>query len=81
MHTGALDPSALSGVAWMNDSIMMEEPTDFSKPMYGFDNFNHYDSIMMVDPTSISPNDPMMPDWNNTSDLDFSNFIQNPVGA
>lgn len=80
MHTGALDPSALSR-AWMNDSMMMEEPMDFSKPIYGFENFNNYDQVMMVDPISLDPNDPMMPDWNNTSDLDFSNFIQNPVGA
>lgn len=81
MRTGALDPSSLSRAAWTNDSMMMEEPVDFSKPMYGFENFNNYDQIMMVDPISMDPNDPMMPDWNNTSDLDFSNFIQNPIGA
>lgn len=81
MQTGALDPSALSR-AWMNDSMMMEEPMDFSKPMNGFENFNaSYDQIMMVDPIYMDPNDPMMPDWNNTNDLDFNNFIQNPVGA
>lgn len=55
---------------------------DFSKPMNAFDNFNSpYEQIMMVDPIYIDPNDPMMPDWNNTNDLDFNNFIQNPVGA
>ena len=81
MHTGALDPSSLSRAAWMNDSMMMEESVDFSKPMFAFENFNNYDQVMMVDPISMDPNDPMMPDWNNTSDLDFSNFIQNPVGA
>lgn len=54
---------------------------DFSKPMNGFDNFSTYDQIMMVDPIFMDPNDPMMPDWNNTNDLDFSTFIQNPVGA
>lgn len=81
MHTGALDPSSLSRAAWMNDSMMMEEPVDFSKPMYGFESFNNYDQIMMVDPMSMNPNDPMMPDWNSTSDLDFNNFIHNPVGA
>lgn len=82
MNTGALDPSALSRTAWMNDSIMMDEPVDFSKPMYGFDNFNNYDQqSMMVDTIAINPNDPMMPDWNSPSDLDFSNFIQNPIGA
>lgn len=81
MPTGALDPSALSR-AWMNDSMMMEEPMDFSKPMNAFENFNtSYDQIMMVDPIYMNPNDPMMPDWNNTNDLDFNNFIQNPVGA
>ena len=81
MNTGALDPSALSR-AWLNDSTMIEEPMDFSKPMSGFDNFNNnFDQVMMVDPIFMDPNDPMMPDWNNTTDLDFSNFIQNPVGA
>ncbi|KAJ4365805.1 Fluconazole resistance protein 1 [Neocucurbitaria cava] len=82
MNTGALDPSALSRTAWMNDTMMMEEPLDFSKPMYGFDNFNNYDQQpMMVDPIPLNPNDPMMPDWNSPNELDFSNFIQNPIGA
>lgn len=81
MNTGALDPSALSRTAWMNDSMMMDEPVDFSKPMYGFDSYNGYDQTMMVDTIAINPNDPMMPDWNSPNDLDFSNFIQNPVGA
>lgn len=82
VNTGALDPSALSRTAWMNDSIMMDEPVDFSKPMYGFDNFNNYDQqSMMVDTIAINPNDPMMPDWNSPNDLDFSSFIQNPIGA
>jgi hypothetical protein len=81
MNTGALDPSALSRTAWMNDAIMMDEPVDFSKPMYGYDSFG-YDQTMMLDTIAINPNDPMMPDWNSTSDLDFSNFIQqHPVGA
>lgn len=65
----------------MNDTMMMEDPVDFSKPMYGFDNFGAYDQNMMVDPISINQSDPMMPDWNIHSDLDFSSFIQNPVGA
>lgn len=81
MTTGALDPSALSRTAWMNDSMMMDEPVDFSKPMYAFDSFNGYDQTMMVDTMSINPHDPMMPDWNSPNDLDFSSFIQNPVGA
>jgi hypothetical protein len=81
MNTGALDPSALSRTAWLNDSMMMDEPVDFSKPMYGFDNFTGYDQSMMMDTIAINPNDPMMPDWNSTADLDFSSFIQNPVGA
>ncbi|KAH6637698.1 C6 transcription factor-like protein [Boeremia exigua] len=81
MQTGALDPSALSR-AWMTDSMMMDEPMDFSKSLSGFDNFNNsFDQIMMGDPIYLNPNDPMMPDWNNTTDLDFNNFIQNPVGA
>jgi hypothetical protein len=81
MNSGAMDPSALSRTAWPNDSIMMDEPIDFSKPMYGFESFGAFDQTMMVDPMAINPNDPMMPDWNNPGDLDFSNFIQNPVGA
>lgn len=81
LATGAMDPSALSRTAWMNDSMMMEEPVDFSKPMYGFDNFGAYDQNMMVDTIAMNSNDPMMPDWSNTGDLDFSSFIQNPVGA
>ena len=81
MNAGALDPSALSRTAWMNDSMMMDEPVDFSKPMYQFDNFAGYDQNMMMDTIAINPNDPMMPDWNSNTDLDFSSFIQNPVGA
>jgi len=81
MNAGALDPTALSQTPWMNDTVMMDEPIDFGKPMYGFDNFASYDPNMMMDPLSIHPNDPMMPDWNSTTDLDFSSFIQNPVGA
>lgn len=81
MNTGALDPSALSRTAWMNDSMMMDEPVDFSKPMYGYDSFAGYDQTMMMDTIAINPNDPMMPDWNSNNDLDFSSFIQNPIGA
>jgi len=81
MNTGALDPSDLSRIAWMNDSMMMDEPVDFTKPMYGFDSFAGYDQNMMMDTIAINPNDPMMPDWNGTGDLDFSSFIQNPIGA
>jgi hypothetical protein len=81
MNTGVLDPSALSQTTWMNDSMMMDEPVDFSKPMYGFDSFAGYDPTMMLDTIAINPNDPMMSDWNNSNDLDFSSFIQNPVGV
>jgi len=81
MNTGALDPSELSRSAWMNDSIMMDDPVDFSKPMYNFDNFTSFDSNMMIDPIAINPSDPMMPDWNGSSELDFNSFIQNPIGA
>jgi hypothetical protein len=79
MNSGALDPSTLSQTAWMNDSMMMDEPVDFTKAMYGFDNFAGYDPSMMMD--AINPTDPMMPDWNNNTDLDFTSFIQNPIGA
>lgn len=81
MNTGALDPAALSRTAWMNDSMMMDEPLDFSKPMYAFDNYASFDQNMMMDTIAINPNDPMMPDWNSSTDLDFNSFIQNPVGA
>jgi hypothetical protein len=80
MNAGALNPSSLSQTAWLNDSMMMDEPVDFGKPMYGFDNFAGYDPTMMLDTIAIGANDPMMSDWNNTADLDFSSFIQNPVG-
>ncbi|KAH6010155.1 hypothetical protein HBI83_168320 [Parastagonospora nodorum] len=78
ISTSALDPSTLSQTSWMNDSMMMDEPMDF-KPMYGFENFSGYDPMM--DTLALSPNDPMMPDWNNNTELDFGSFIQNPVGA
>lgn len=81
MTTGALDPSALSRTAWMNDTMMMDEPVDFSKTMYGFDNFAGYDPNMMIDTISINLNDPMMPDWNGSTELDFSSFLQNPIGV
>ena len=81
MNAGALDPSSLSRTAWMNDSMMMDEPVDFSKPMYGFDNYGNFDHTMMVDTMVLSTDDPMMPDWNNPNELDFNNFIQNPIGA
>lgn len=80
MTSGALDPSALSRPAWVNDTMMVDEPLDF-KPMYGFDNFSTYDQNMMIDPMALNPNDPMMPDWNSPNDLDFNTFLQNPVGA
>ncbi|KAL5121079.1 Fluconazole resistance protein 1 [Pleosporales sp. CAS-2024a] len=78
---GALDPSALSHTAWMNDSMMMDEPVDFSKPIFAFDNFAGYDATMMMDTIAINSTDPMMPDWNNTNDLDFNYFVQNQVVA
>jgi len=47
MHTGALDPSSLSR-AWMNDSLMMEDPMDFTKPLSGFEIFNsNFDQVML----------------------------------
>ncbi|KAF2129742.1 hypothetical protein P153DRAFT_366246 [Dothidotthia symphoricarpi CBS 119687] len=80
VNTNTLDPLPLSRATWLNDSIMMDEPIDFSKPMYGFENFN-YDHAAMIEPMAMHPSDPIMPDWNSMTDLDFSNFIQNPVGA
>ncbi|KAF2793690.1 hypothetical protein K505DRAFT_325306 [Melanomma pulvis-pyrius CBS 109.77] len=82
MNAGALDPSALSRSAWSGE-MMMDEPMDFSnKGLYTYDTFNNFDSnAMMLDPLVINPSGPMMPDWNDTNDLDFSNFINNPVGA
>ncbi|KAH8724647.1 hypothetical protein GQ44DRAFT_617692 [Phaeosphaeriaceae sp. PMI808] len=81
MSTGVLDPSTLSRPIWLNDSMMMDEPVDFSKPMYGYDSFAGYDQSMMMDTMAINPSDPMMPDWSGNTDLDFSSFIQNPVGV
>jgi len=82
MGTGALDPSALSRSTWSGD-MMMDEPMDYNnKALYTYDTFNNFDSnAMMLDPLVINPAGPMMPDWNDTNDLDFSNFINNPVGA
>ncbi|EMD96814.1 hypothetical protein COCC4DRAFT_82367 [Bipolaris maydis ATCC 48331] len=80
MGSGVMDPSALSRAPWMNDSMMLDDTVDF-KPMYGFDSFPAYDQNMMIESVAISPNDPMMPDWNPHNELDFSSFIQNSVGA
>lgn len=80
MNTGALDPSALSRSSWTPDSMMMEETIDFSRPMYGFDTYGNFDqNAMMLDPIVV--NDPVMSDWNSASDLDFNNFINNPVAT
>lgn len=81
MNASAMDPSALSRAPWMDDSMMVDEPVDFRKPIYPFDNFGANDQNMMVDPLSINQTNPMIPDWNVHSDLDFNSFIQNPVGA
>ena len=77
---GALDASSFSRAAWTNDSLMIDEqPVDFSRPIYGFDTFGNLDHKMMVDPITI--NDPMLPDWSPLNELDFNNFIHNPIGA
>ena len=82
-NAGGLDPSALSRQVWAGEPMMMDEPMDFgNKAMYTYDTFNNFDSsTMMLDPLVINPAGPMMSDWNDTNDLDFSNFINNPVGA
>lgn len=79
MNTGGLDPTTLSRSNWQSESMIMEEPLDFSKPMYGFDTYGNFDQSMMLDPIVV--NDPVMPDWNTPNDLDFSNFINHQVGA
>lgn len=83
MNTGALDPSQLSRPAWTAEPMMMDDPVDFNgKSMYAFDTFSNFDSnTMILDPLVINPAGPMMPDWNDPGDLDFSSFIQNPIGA
>jgi len=92
LHSGAMDPAALTRPAWPTDAMvtttmMMDEPMDLtSKSMYNFDVFNNshsqFDSnVMIFDPCVINPAGPMMPDWNDPNDLDFSTFINNPVGA
>jgi len=61
--------------------MVMDDTLDF-KSMYPYDGFNNFDSnAMMLDPCVMNPAGPMMPDWNDPNDLDFSNFINNPVGA
>lgn len=84
MNTGALEPSALTRSAWTAEPMMMDEPLDFNaKSIYSFDStFSEFDSnTMMMDPCVINPAGAMMPDWNDPSDLDFSSFINNQVGA
>lgn len=77
---GAMDPAALTRTNWQSDSMIMEEPIDFTKPMYGFDTYGNFDqNAMMLDPIVV--NDPLMSDWNTNGDLDFSTFINNQVGA
>ncbi|KAF1977057.1 hypothetical protein BU23DRAFT_453331 [Bimuria novae-zelandiae CBS 107.79] len=79
MNAGGLDPSTLSRSTWQTDTMIMDEPLDFGKPMY-FDTYGNFDqSAMMLDPIVV--NDPAMPDWNTPNDLDFSSFIHNQVGA
>lgn len=80
MSPGGLDPATLSQPNWQTDTMIMEETLDFGKPMYGFDTYGNFDqSAMMLDPIVV--HDPAMPDWNAPSDLDFSSFINNQVGA
>ncbi|KAF2704192.1 hypothetical protein K504DRAFT_390800 [Pleomassaria siparia CBS 279.74] len=78
MSAGALDPSNLS--RWSGETMMMDEPMDFgNKAMYAYDAYSNFDSsAMMLDPLVAGP---MMSEWNDGTDLDFSNFINNPVGA
>ncbi|KAF2175621.1 hypothetical protein K469DRAFT_723904 [Zopfia rhizophila CBS 207.26] len=80
MHTGALDPSALTRSAWPGEPMMMDDTMDY-KFMSSFDSFNNLDpGAMILDPCVINPAGPMMPDWNDPSDLDFNSFIS-PVST
>lgn len=80
MNSGGLDPATLSRMSWQTDTMIMDEPIDFNKPMYGFDTYGNFDqTAMSLDPIVV--NDPALPDWNASNDLDFSNFIHNQVGA
>lgn len=81
MGSIVMETPALSRAPWINNSMMMDSTTHFSKPMYEFDDLVAYNKNMMADIMAINPNDPTMPDWNTHSDLDFSSFIQNPADA
>jgi hypothetical protein len=81
MNSGAMDLPVMQQTPWMNDAMMMDEPVDFSKTMYEFDALTGYDQSIMMDTITMNPHDPMMPDWNSNTDLDFNSFIQNPIGA
>ena len=82
MSTKSLATSVLSKAAGMDHGLMlMDSPMSFNEPIYQFENYSNYDQRVMVNPTSISSNEPMISDWDNTSDQDFNCFIYNPVGA
>lgn len=83
MNVGALDPSALSRQTWTAEPMLMDDSLDFgAKPMYAFETYSNFDSnAMLLDPYVINPHGPALQDWNDPTDLDFSNFIQNSVGA
>lgn len=79
MRSG-LDPSTLSRSSWTAEPMMMDDSMDF-KYMPSFDSLNNYDSgAMLLDPYAIDPSGPMMPNWQDSNDLDFNNFI-NPVST
>lgn len=82
MRSG-LDPSNLIRSSWAAEPSMLDEsPIDF-KYLSTFDSPMSYDpTAMALDPFSMnaSSTGPMMPDWNDPSDLDFNNFI-NPVST
>jgi len=71
-----LDSSALPRMPWSNDYPIMDDSVDFTKPIYGFSEFNAYDAPMMVGTLGINPHDPMMPDWNsNSNEMEWSHFM------
>ena len=55
IDTDVVDPSALQRTAWTGDWTMMDEPVDFSMPMYNLDSFGHFDqTTMMLNPIVVN---------------------------
>lgn len=81
-HTSILDPSALSDDANMNlHAMLMDPPLSFNTPIYELEDFSNRYRCVMVNSISISSNDPMKNEWEDTSNLNFSCSVPNSVGA